>query len=128
MSAVLQAVERLQAEATALKGQVSQSGSELAQLQEQLAQRLEEAAAGKMELLARCEELETELRDAHAQHQAAAAKVKQSQVEAAEVCIFPMPVCAMCFEVWQPTEIAGNPIRHFMCKLRSCYRGKAEIY
>lgn len=39
-----------------------------------------------------------------------------------------MPVYAMCFEVWQPTEIAGTLIRHSMCKLHSCTRGKAEYY
>ena len=128
MSAVLQAVERLQAEATALKAQLSQSGCELAQLQEQLAQRLEEAAARKVELLGRCEELETELRDAYTQHQAAAAELKQSQAQAAEVCISPMPVYAICSEVWQPTETAGNVIRHFMCRPHSCDRGIADLY
>lgn len=107
MSAVLQAVERLQAEATALKGQVSQSGSELAQLQEQLAQRLEEASAGKMELLRRCEELETELRGAHAQHQAAAAELKQSQAEAAEVCIFPCPYMPCALRCGSPLRLRG---------------------
>jgi septal ring factor EnvC (AmiA/AmiB activator) len=89
MSAVLQAVQKLQAAAAALEGKLSQSGCELAQLQEQSAQHIEEAAAGKAELLRRCEGLEAELREAHALLEAAAAELKQSKAQDAEVYIIP---------------------------------------
>ena len=85
-------MERLERESDDLRSQLSKTLSDVSLLQQQHDSLKQAAAAQEGELMGRCRDLEARLKSAHAQLDAAAAKLTKSQSDAAKVCS-PQAVC-----------------------------------